>query len=101
MTTPRKKESSPKDKKRQPGTMVSQTGQVMPILTVERIGFYGCQYLDRPIRVGVTGTHYPRAGTIECPCGRTHKTKFLWRELNDGEELRAETWIESKEDTND
>lgn len=57
-----------------------------------RVGFYGCQVIDRVVRVGVRDgvEKYPRSEKINCPCGNRHLVAIKWRSLNQNEPA----WVE-------
>ena len=69
------------------------------------VGFYGCEHLDRPVRVGMRerlrGLDMTRARRfsfhVECPCGRDHTIKPLWRRLNEREPRKAEVMVSTKD----
>lgn len=66
---------------------------------VVRVGFYGCQWLDRVVRIGMVGKPrhpmaFPTSLDIECPCGNRHRTHVTWRALREGEEVNPEVVVE-------
>ncbi len=70
-----------------------------------KVGFYGCNVIDRIVRVGLVGdvpNHrmYPKHALVDCPCENQHIAKITWRLLQSGEQVAPEVWVEraSKED---
>lgn len=74
-------------------TIVVGRGAVVNAGPAERVGFYGCGNMDRVVRVGTSGMHFPRSTRLECPCGFRHRVSILWRRLNEDESLRAEVLV--------
>lgn len=70
-----------------------------------RVGFYGCMVVDGVVRVGLRGDRplrpmqFPRSATVRCPCGADHKVDLTWRNLGDGEDVRAEVLVDGPEPT--
>lgn len=63
-----------------------------------KVGFYGCEVLDRVVRVGLRGEgNTPKVATVSCPCGNRHKVRFAWRYLRKGERSREEVFVEPRE----
>lgn len=57
----------------------------------KRIGFYGCVFLDRLVRVTEPADgNRPRVSVVSCPCGQPHRKQITWRLPRPGESLEGE-----------